>query len=195
MEFGSSAGEQEYAALVRAADEAAPLIDRYGNAERAIAVRDARTISQRLNGLRQITDLPDHERPGLRDAIYHVNAELKMISEGKAVPSSEKATAKRLHDGLHGAVEFAPMWVRVLSAVCLGLGTMVGYRRSDPADRHFLLHVSGAWLSYRRLRRQRLGRVQRCPFFCMHVVFPAFDGRPDRTRSAFSPAIGKYRSV
>jgi PiT family inorganic phosphate transporter len=122
-------GPDSLPALVRAADEAAPLIDRYGNAERAIAVQDARTISQRLNGLHQITDVADHERPGLRDAIYHVNAELKVVSEGKTVPAADKATARRLHDALHGAVEFAPVWVRVLSAVCLGLGTMVGYRR------------------------------------------------------------------
>jgi PiT family inorganic phosphate transporter len=122
-------GPDSLPALARAAGEAAPLIERYGNSEQAIAVQDARTIGQRFNGLQRITDLPDRERPGLRDAIYHVNAELKVVSEGKAVPTPDKATARRLHDTLHGAVEFAPMWVRMLSAVCLGLGTMIGYRR------------------------------------------------------------------
>ena len=27
------------------------------------------------------------------------------------------------------AVEYAPLWVRLLSAVCLGVGTMIGYKR------------------------------------------------------------------
>ena len=76
-----------------------------------------------------MTDVPDAKRPGLRDAVYHVNAELRTVSEAKAASPDEKAQAKRLHDALHGAVEYAPMWVRLLSAVCLGLGTMVGYRR------------------------------------------------------------------
>jgi hypothetical protein len=35
----------------------------------------------------------------------------------------------RLHDTLHGAMEHAPVWVHMLSAGCLGLGTMTGYRR------------------------------------------------------------------
>jgi PiT family inorganic phosphate transporter len=26
-------------------------------------------------------------------------------------------------------VEYAPLWVRILSALCLGVGTMIGYRR------------------------------------------------------------------
>ncbi len=30
---------------------------------------------------------------------------------------------------MHEAVEYAPWWVRMLSAVCLGLGTMIGYKR------------------------------------------------------------------
>ena len=63
------------------------------------------------------------------DAVYHVNAELKTVSENKAATAEEKATAKKLHDTLHGAVEYAPVWVRMLSAICLGFGTMIGYRR------------------------------------------------------------------
>jgi PiT family inorganic phosphate transporter len=61
--------------------------------------------------------------------VYHVNAELKTVSEAKAAGADDKAVAKRLHDTLHGAVEYAPIWVRMLSALCLGVGTMIGYKR------------------------------------------------------------------
>jgi PiT family inorganic phosphate transporter len=74
-------------------------------------------------------EVPEADRPGLRDAVYHVNAQLKMVSENKAVTAEEKATAKKLHETLHDAVEYAPIWVQMLSAVCLGLGTMIGYQR------------------------------------------------------------------
>jgi hypothetical protein len=56
-----------------------------------------------------MSNVPDAYRPGLRDAGYHVNAELKTVSENKAASAQEKADAKRLHDTLHGAVEYAPM--------------------------------------------------------------------------------------
>ncbi|WP_428488272.1 inorganic phosphate transporter [Rhodopila sp.] len=115
--------------IVQAADQAAPLMQSFGDDEKGLAVTDAKQVSQRLRGIRAMTDVPDAERPGLRDAVYHVNAELKTVSESKAASASEKATAKRLHDTLHGAVEYAPIWVRMLSAVCLGLGTMIGYKR------------------------------------------------------------------
>ena len=35
----------------------------------------------------------------------------------------------KIRAGLRSAVEYAPWWVRVLSATCLGLGTMIGYKR------------------------------------------------------------------
>lgn len=73
--------------------------------------------------------MPDCERAALRDAVYYVNAELKTVSESKAASAADKATAKRLHDTLHRAVEYAPIWVRMLSALCLGFGTMIGYKR------------------------------------------------------------------
>ncbi len=115
--------------IVQAAERAAPLIQKYGDDEKAVAVGDAGRISQRLGGIGAMADVPDAERSGLRDAVYHVNAELKTVSENKAASSAEKATATTLHDTLHGAVEYAPIWVRMLSAICLGLGTMVGYKR------------------------------------------------------------------
>jgi PiT family inorganic phosphate transporter len=115
--------------IVQAAEQAVPLIERYGDSERGLAVEDAARIAKRLGGVRAMADVPDGARAGLRDAVYHVNAELKTVSENKVASPAEKAVAKRLHDTLHGAVEYAPIWVRMLSAVCLGLGTMIGYRR------------------------------------------------------------------
>ena len=52
-----------------------------------------------------------------------------MSDNQAAAPAGPHGRGKALHDTLHGAVEYAPVWVRMLSAVCLGLGTMIGYRR------------------------------------------------------------------
>ncbi|WP_428535457.1 inorganic phosphate transporter [Rhodopila sp.] len=116
-------------AIVGAADQAGPLIRKYGDDERAMAASDAGRISQTLRGVKAMSEVPDADRSGLRDAVYHVNAQLKTASESKAASAADKKLAKQLHDTLHGAVEYAPIWVRMLSAVCLGVGTMVGYKR------------------------------------------------------------------
>jgi PiT family inorganic phosphate transporter len=116
-------------AIIQAADQAVPLIRTYGGDEKDLAMNDAGLIRRRLGGVKAMAEVPYADRPGLRDAVYHVNAALKTVSENKAAPAWDKATAKKLHDTLHGAVEYAPIWVRMLSAVCLGLGTMIGYKR------------------------------------------------------------------
>lgn len=43
--------------------------------------------------------------------------------------ADEKAQAKKIHQNLSGAVEYAPWWARILSALCLGVGTVFGYQR------------------------------------------------------------------
>jgi PiT family inorganic phosphate transporter len=116
-------------AIVRAAQQAVPLIRHYGDDEKARAEADAGRISEALSQVKALTDIPDKARPGLRDAIYHVNAELRTVTGNAAASAADRAAAKTLHNTLHGAVEYAPIWVRMLSAVCLGLGTMIGYKR------------------------------------------------------------------
>ncbi|MEA2738913.1 MAG: inorganic phosphate transporter, PiT family [Acetobacteraceae bacterium] len=115
--------------IIQAADQAVPLIQKYGDDEKDRAAEDAWRVSQILGGVKSMAEVPDTARPGLRDAVYHVNAALRMVSGNKAASAQEKAAAKQLHETLHGAVEYAPVWVRMLSAICLGLGTMIGYRR------------------------------------------------------------------
>ena len=116
-------------ALTQAAQQAGPLIQRYGDDEKSRAVADAERIGKVIGGVKALTEVPETERPGLRDSVYHVIAELKVVADSKAASDDEQASAKRLHATLHGSVEYAPVWVRMLSAVCLGLGTMIGYKR------------------------------------------------------------------
>lgn len=65
----------------------------------------------------------------IRADIFQVVAGLKGVQENPALPSAAKASAKQLRATLRPVVEFAPWWVRLLSAVCLSLGTMIGYQR------------------------------------------------------------------
>jgi inorganic phosphate transporter, PiT family len=68
-------------------------------------------------------------KSAIRDDVYRVVSELKVAGSNKAASKAERASATKLRQAISPVVEYAPWWVRILSAVCLGLGTMIGYRR------------------------------------------------------------------
>jgi PiT family inorganic phosphate transporter len=68
-------------------------------------------------------------RATVRDDVYQVISELEHVDEAKGVSKDEKKQAKDLAKQLGLSVEYAPTWVRLLSALCLGIGTMIGYKR------------------------------------------------------------------
>ena len=115
--------------IAAAAKEAVPLIQRYGDAKRDIGLQDGKALADRLTNVRSLTEIPQPERSQLRDAVYRVNAELKAAAENRGISADDKAKANQLRSAIHGIVEYAPDWVRLLSATCLGIGTMVGYQR------------------------------------------------------------------
>ncbi len=117
------------AEIVQAAQAAAPLIARFGDDQKNLAVKAVDSLSQRLGDLQSLSDIPDRERSAVRDDIYRLNDELKLVAEHKQAQPPEKKQASELRGKMRRAVEYAPWWVRVLSAFCLGAGTMVGYKR------------------------------------------------------------------
>jgi PiT family inorganic phosphate transporter len=69
------------------------------------------------------------QRTSIRDDIYEVISQLEHAQEAHGIDPARKAQAKELAKRLGQPVEYAPLWVRLLSAVCLGVGTMIGYKR------------------------------------------------------------------
>jgi PiT family inorganic phosphate transporter len=68
-------------------------------------------------------------RSMVRDDVYQLISQLKHVQEARAVSKEERKQAGDLAKQLGRSVEYAPVWVRLLSAVCLGIGTMIGYKR------------------------------------------------------------------
>jgi inorganic phosphate transporter, PiT family len=65
----------------------------------------------------------------LRDNVYEVIGQLKHAEEVEGISNDDKKEIKATAKGLGQPVEYAPWWVRILSALCLAIGTMVGYQR------------------------------------------------------------------
>jgi len=130
--------------------QAQPLIETYGDDRKTAALMAIQSIDSRARsehadtGLSKSESDPTAEKPKLevgprsasaktrssvRDDIYQVISELKHTEEARGVTLDEKKNAKMLAKQLGKAVEYAPVWVRMLSALCLGIGTMIGYKR------------------------------------------------------------------
>jgi inorganic phosphate transporter, PiT family len=108
---------------------AAELIDRAGGERKDQGLSGASALAGRFAHLSRLDDIPAGERPALRNDLNQALASLREVKESKSVSETDKKSAKSLHDQLMRSVQYAPWWVRILSAFCLGVGTMVGYRR------------------------------------------------------------------
>ncbi len=68
-------------------------------------------------------------RSQVRGDVYFVLSEMRQVSEASGASAADKAEAEKLRKAMGQPVQYAPIWVRMLSAICLGVGTMVGYKR------------------------------------------------------------------
>jgi len=127
---------------------AIPLIQQYGDDEKNLAIAAAESIKQQAeqpprseartaadpeSGRRRLRvglDVPAAKvRSAIRDDIYRMISELKYAEEARGVTKGDKKQAQDIAQQLGHSVEYAPVWVRLLSALCLGVGTMIGYKR------------------------------------------------------------------
>jgi inorganic phosphate transporter, PiT family len=122
---------------------AEPLVSKYGDDEKQTALDAAHSIEQRMGVIpgAAATEPPSPPAPAaeraetrqqksnVRDDVYRVISQLGHAKDSKSISAPDKKEAQRLSKQLGSYVEYAPFWVRMLSALCLGLGTMIGYKR------------------------------------------------------------------
>jgi PiT family inorganic phosphate transporter len=119
----------QIAQVARDMPAAADLIARHGDDRKDIGAGAARKLAGTFGAIKAATDIPEADRPATRNDLNLTLSELKTASEAKGISPEDKTSAKNIHELLMKSVQYAPWWVRILSALCLGLGTMVGYRR------------------------------------------------------------------
>ena len=139
---------QSLSELPNIARQVEPLVERYGNDRKDEALKAAKALERYKAALPAPASLLEvlrlehgqggrlgvssdtaKERSAIRDDLYELIAQLKHVEDAKGASADEKKQAKALSEQLGEPVEYAPWWVRILSAVCLGVGTMIGYQR------------------------------------------------------------------
>lgn len=115
------------------AHSAIPLIQHYGDDRKQDGVAAATQLTmfnpKDATPLQHETADQVRSRTQRRGEIYSVLSQLKHVTENKNAGKADKVEADRLRKSMGLPVHYAPIWVRVLSALCLGAGTMVGYKR------------------------------------------------------------------
>ena len=120
--------------------EARPLVMRYGDDEKAAALAAVESIAGSAasgtpsgTGRRHLQVGPRSPearvRTSIRGDVYEVVSQLRHAEEARGIGADDKKKVRQLAQRLDAAVEYAPLWVRLLSALCLGVGTMIGYQR------------------------------------------------------------------
>jgi inorganic phosphate transporter, PiT family len=129
----------QLAQLSRNAGEAIPLIQKYGDDLKQVALRAAAALKDpgpaaAGEAFSPLADGAPHDqertiRSQIRGNVYAVMSELTHVGEVAGADPADKTKAVALQKQMGPPVEYAPIWVRALSALCLGAGTMVGYKR------------------------------------------------------------------
>ncbi len=121
--------------------DARPFVMRYGDDEKSAALAAMDALDRRAtaattapeNGRRRLEVGPNSAeakvRTSIRADVYGVVSQLRHAEEAEGISKDDKKKVQELGKRLGSAVEYAPLWVRLLSAVCLGVGTMIGYKR------------------------------------------------------------------
>jgi len=88
-------------------------------------------IRQLVAGRRSFAELSADQRWALRDAIVELNRWYTLHRDAlvRELDAERRRLIESLHGELTGAVEYVPQWVILTVALCLGAGTMVGWKR------------------------------------------------------------------
>ncbi len=78
-----------------------------------------------LSGAHHVSEIPHAQRWQLRRAIFHMRQQLKKMT----LSPTDSQERDRLVRSLSHSIEYIPFWVIVGTALALGIGTTIGYKR------------------------------------------------------------------
>ncbi|MCP1119084.1 inorganic phosphate transporter [Robbsia andropogonis] len=129
------------------AGRAIPLIALYGDDMKAQALTSASRLHGSSHVLAQQAQAIEAQQQGqsspldanggqfaatraqLRGDVYQIVSQMKHVAGSVDASAEERHEATEIRKAMRDSVEYAPLWVRLLSALCLGVGTMFGYQR------------------------------------------------------------------
>jgi len=88
-------------------------------------------IGRAMTAYKSMANVPGEATGALRNDLYRVSEALRIVGKDKAAhfDAPTKAAVGDFKKGTDAATRFIPNWVKIVIAIALGLGTMVGWKR------------------------------------------------------------------
>jgi PiT family inorganic phosphate transporter len=176
--------------LTRAAEAAGRLEDRLRQrpGDDPAVVEAARRLSQTLSEIRSIRDVPPDDRARLRGDLLTVTG-----AATSRAPASERRQIGEWSRSLLRVTEHVPDWVMVVSAVCLSVGTMVGWKRivvtvGEKIGKTELTPAQGSSAEVVAMTMISLADFGGMPVSTTHVLSSGVAGTMVARRSGIQPA-------
>jgi PiT family inorganic phosphate transporter len=107
-------------------------------------------ISDRLGKNNNLQTLSTPDRSLIRSEMYLVSASIEKLDKGKKFANkNEDKSAKSYQKQIDSLTKFIPIWVKIVVALCLGIGTMIGWKRivvtvGEKIGKEHLTYAQGA---------------------------------------------------
>ncbi|ATO18339.1 anion permease [Acinetobacter sp. LoGeW2-3] len=89
-------------------------------------------LGDKVGSYGNIKDVPEAQVSEFRNDMYLSTTAFKRLDKAEALPAMSEAqeqTVDEYRDNLDSFLQYIPTWVKVATALALGLGTMVGWKR------------------------------------------------------------------
>ncbi|NCX97185.1 MAG: anion permease [Planctomycetia bacterium] len=174
------------------------VFDPYPRADAVLATLDplplARQVVATLDGKSSFGDLDDEGRWQLRTHLVELGASVRTLvrSFGDRMAEDRRKVLKGLAGELSEPVEYVPEWVKMGVALCLGLGTMVGWQRivvtvGEKIGKTHLTYAQGAAAELVAATTIGLADVGGLPVSTTHVLSSGVAGTMWANKSGIQP--------
>jgi PiT family inorganic phosphate transporter len=140
-----------------------------------------------------LSELTTRERVALRAQIYLTASAIAKLSAMKKFPDDQDAEMRKYKASLDKSIKFIPFWVKLLVALSLGLGTMVGWKRvvvtiGEKIGKAHLTYAQGASAEMIAMLTVGLASRYGLPVSTTHVLSSGVAGSMAANRSGLQRA-------
>ena len=155
---------------------------------------EAQAVSDTLANLTDFSTLPGEARTALRTDIYLVDESIGKLLKAKngdqpfIADKTAAASLKKAKGNLDSITKYIPIWVKVMVAFALGLGTMVGWKRivvtvGEKIGKSHLTYAQGASAEFMAASTIGLADFMGLPVSTTHVLSSGIAGTMAANRS------------
>lgn len=150
--------------------------------------RLVQSIERKLSGKSSFLELTEQNRWHLRQEILELDGHLKSLRKAGWLSAEEEKEMTSLSGRLMRSIEYVPRWVVIMTALCLGLGTMIGWKRivvtvGEKIGKTHLTYSQGASAELVAMSTIGLADVGGLPVSTTHVLSSGVAGTMWASRS------------